>query len=553
MSEIVTKAKPRSIQSPSLFLTRSLFRFADPTGFSPDQWRLIAREPVNKMAQRFIIRELCSLTWEITSDKRNDKRVEDYTKDWNDLWEDGDGFTTWLARMIEDACTLPFGGAAEVGYRGDDLEWALHVDGATLLPTYEKSSPYVQVNPDDWTQRVYFKPGQLQRLRVNPRPDIRFKAYQVAPTEDAFMPIEALSKIYLYYMQELTDTPPMGILDIIGMDGIEAAAWGKNFREMVEGTDPIKIPLLYGGGRTVPANWIPFGRSPADLSIPEQFKRFAEMLLAKYGLSIGDLRLFEHESTKAGEKVSQLVTERSGIGFWAALIAGFIDQLLPDGLTFGFKQPRPERELTVANRKAVQLRMLQEATGTKALISVKDAIEEARALELFTTEVLPLDEEKEPIPPTPSNGGPPLSELEQPGDRPEEELEAEADQDLTKALVMKALGPGWRHPEPPTIARLEKLFRGAFEGAGRAVDAGQVGDVMAVIEEACEVLDVEAEPEEEPPMRITTTGPSGKGEVEQEFKTLDDYLAEQLQDPDFRSEWESQEPEEAENDDSEEI
>jgi len=529
MSEIVTKAKPRSIQSPSLFLTRSLFRFADPTGFSPDQWRLIAREPVNKMAQRFIIRELCSLEWEITSDKRNDKRVDDYTKGWRDIWEDGDGFTTWLARMIEDACTLPFGGAAEVGYRGDDLEWVLHVDGATLLPTYEKSSPYVQVNPDDWTQRIYFKPGQLQRLRVNPRPDIRFKAYQVAPTEDAFMPIEALSKIYLYYMQELTDTPPMGILDIIGMDGIEAAAWGKNFREMVEGTDPIKIPLLYGDRRTVPANWIPFGRSPADLSIPEQCKRSAEMLLAKYGLSIGDLRLFEHESTKAGEKVSQLVTERSGIGFWAALIAGFIDRLLPDGLTFGFKQPRPERELTVANRKAVQLRMLQEATGTKALISVKDAIEEARALELFTTEVLPLDEENL-LPPSPSNGGPPLSELEQPGDRPEEELEAEADQDLTKALVMKALGPGWRHPEPPTIARLEKLFRGAFEGAGRAVDAGQVGDVMAVIEDARKVLDVEAEPEEEPSMRITTTGPSSKAEVDTE----------------------TQEPEEAEND-SEEI
>lgn len=524
MSEIVTKAKPQSIQSPSLFLTRSIFRFADPTGFSPSQWRLIAREPVNKMAQRFIIRELCSLQWEISSDKRKDKRVDDYTDAWEDIWEDGDGFNMWLARMLDDVCTLPFGGASEVGYQGDTLEWALHVDGATILPTYQKNAPYVQVNPDDWTQRVYFKRDQLRRMRANPRPDIRYKAYQVSPTEDGFMAIEALSKIYLYYMQELTDTPPMGILDMIGMEQSEAISWAKNFREMVEGTDPIKIPVLYGKARTVPANWIPFGRSPQDLNVVEQFKRFAEMLLTKYGLSIGDLRLFEHESTKAGERVSQMVTERSGIGFWAALVAGYINRLLPDGLTFGFKQPRPERELVEANRKAVQLRMLQEATGVKPLIDVKDAVEEARALELFITEVLPLDEESTPVPPQPSNGAPPRPELEQSGGQPQEVTDQEADQDLTKALVLKALGPGWRHPEGPTREQLEKLFRSAFEGAGRAVDAGQVGDVMGVIEEAREVLEParsadgtpSVEPEEEPAMRITTTGPSGSAKAETE-------------------------------------
>jgi hypothetical protein len=486
----VNMAKPQSIQQPPAYLTRHVFRFVDPTGFSADQWRLIAREPVNRMAQRFIVRELSALQWTITSDRRDDPRVDEYTERWDEIFEDGDGFATWLSRMLEDACSLPFGGASEIGYTGEDLAWALHVDAATLYPTYERRVPYVQVNPDDATQRVYFKRGQLRRLRVNPRPDIRFKEYQVSPTEDGFLPIEALSKIYLYYMQQLLDTPPMGFLDVPGWDEDDAKDWAHGFWEMIEGIDPIKIPIIYDH-KEGPANWIPFGRTPSDLNIPEQFKRFAEMLLGKYGLSIGDLRLFEHESTKAGERVSQLVTERSGVGFWAALIAAFINHLLPAGLTFEFKQPRPERELTVANRKMVQMTMLREAAGGKALISVKDAVEEARALELFQTEVKPLDEDQAPPPPFGGNGkqGPP----ELPSGRPEEELDQEADQDLAKAFIEKQLGR-WRNPEPPAAERLAALVRGAFERSAENVDAGQVGEIAETIERTLELLkEVEAE------------------------------------------------------------
>lgn len=480
-------AKPRSIQQPPAYLTRHVFRFVDPTGLSADQWRLIAREPVNRMAQRFIVRELSALQWVITSDRRDDPRVDEYTKRWDEVFEDGDGFAVWLSRMLEDVCSLPFGGASEVGYKGEDLAWALHVDAATLFPTYERRVPYVQIDPGDATQRVYFRRGQLCRLRVNPRPDIRFKEYQVSPTEDGFLPIEALSKIYLYYMQQLTDTPPLGLLDVPGWTEDDAIAWAKGFREMIEDVDPLKIPILYDHLEG-PANWIPFLRSPADLSIPEQFKRFAEMLLGKYGLSIGDLRLFEHESTKAGERVSQLVTERSGVGFWAALIEAYINRLLPDGLTFKFKQPRPERELVVANRKAVQMNMLLAAVGMQPIVSVKDAVEEAQALELFQTEVKPLDEEGAPPPPFGGNGKGSPPEL--PGGRPEEELDQEADQDLTKAFIEKQLGR-WRNPEPPAAERLAALVRGAFERSGENVDAGQVGEIAETIERTLEPLEAE--------------------------------------------------------------
>ena len=478
---MIEKARPKSIQQPALYLTRSLFRFSDPTGLMAPQWRLIAREPVNRSAQRFIIRELSALEWLITSTRRNDPRVDEYVENWDAIFEDGQGWNVWLSRMVEDTCTLPFGGACEVGYRGDELEWTLHVDATTLLPTYERLAPYVQVNPDNATQRVYFKRNQLRRLRVSPRPDIRYKEYQISPTEDAFLEIEALSKIYLYYMQELTDTPPLGILDMMDFSESEVVQWARNFREMIEGVDPIKVPLLYDHEK--PATFIPFGRSPQDLNIVEQFKRFAELLLSKYGLSIGDLRLFEHDSTKAGERVSQLVTERQGIGFWAAIIADFVTSLLPQGLTFSFKQPRPERELVEANRKSVQLAMLQAATGSKALISVKDAVEEAEALQLFTTPVKPLDEDEQPPAPVPP-------QLQQPEDvqETEEEQDADADRDLTKAYVEKQLG-AWKHPEPPARERLEDIIRRAFAGIGEAVPPAGVGEIIDAVEAQLQPVD----------------------------------------------------------------
>ncbi len=469
--------RPKSIQTPSAYLTRNSFRFADPTGLQPDQWRMIAREPINKMAQRFIVRELCALQYNIVSDDRKDPRAEKYTDEWEDKFERGDGFDVWMARMIEDACTLSFGAASEVGYQGEDFDWIVHVDGATLMPTYEDRLPYAQINPDNWTQRVYFSRKNLARLRVAPRPDLRHKEYQVSPTEDAFLSIQALSRIYLYYMQQLDDTPPPGILDVGDMTYEDAMDWAKQFRETIEGIDPIKIPILYD--HEVPAKWIPFGLSPNDLNMVEQFKRFAEMLLGKYGLSIGDLRLFEHESTKAGERVSQMVTERSGIGFWASMITAYFDRLLPKGLHFQFKQPRPERELIVAQRQQTQLAILQAATGNKALMEPADAIEQAKDWELFTVEFEA--PEPEPVPPALAAGengnqGPTQEDI----DENEEARDAFDDTDLAKkaAMLVKDELGDWKEPSGSTVDRLTGAMKDYFKDVGESIPEKAIGRIL---------------------------------------------------------------------------
>lgn len=493
-------AKAKSIQRPQAYLVRNQFRFADPTGFLPEQWRTIAREPVNSMAQSFIVRELSSLDYTIVSDEREDSRVEDYSKRWDETFEEGDGFDVWLNRVIRDACTLPFGAASEVGYAGEDLDWVLHVDAGTMMPTYEKSKPYCQVNPDNWADKVFFSKEQLKRLRVAPRPDIRFKEYQIAPTEDAYLAIEALSRVYLYYVKQLEDTPPPGILDVVDMDYDEVIAWAKEFRELITGTDPIKIPILYGHQKA--ATWIPFGRSPNDLNLLEQFKRFAEIILGKYGLSIGDLRLFEHEATKAGERVSQLVTERSGIGYWASMIEGYLGRMLPDGLRFKFKQPRPERELVVNQRRQIQLAILQAAVGNKPLMTLDQAAEQAEDWELFTVPIEPPEPEPVPAALMPGQNGqqvPTQEELEQ----TEEVRDQMTDTDLAKkaALIVKEDLGEWRDPPPTAVDRLVGFIKDRFKESGDKAEEPKIGELL---EEARRLL-IES-PEEAPPEKKALSG-----------------------------------------------
>ena len=335
-------ARPVSIQQAPPYITRQPLFIANPTLFTAKQWREVAREPVNKLCQRHILRELAALEWDITSDKP--KEHEHIIKHYKRMFlqaDDGDGWDVWLSRLLQDSMTLPVGGNSEVGVDEDTgmLGGLWHVDGSTLYPTYDRDVPFVQINPYNGLDRVYFLRGDLLRLRLHPRVDLVMKQYQEAPTESAWVGIESLSRVYIYYMKQLGDTPMVGILDVMDMTPEEAVDWAINFREMLEGIDPLKIPLLYD--HTKPAKFIPFTRNPQDLNIIENFKRFAEMIASAYGLGIGDLRLFEHERVLAGVEASQRVTARSGVGFYAQAVEDMLNNniLFTDqsGIEFKFK------------------------------------------------------------------------------------------------------------------------------------------------------------------------------------------------------------------------
>lgn len=384
---------PVSMQKPPAYITRQPLYLPNPTAFSPAQWRQIAKEPITSLCVRHVIRELVALEWTITShDEDRDRDQLIYLTSVLENADNGEGWDSWLAKTLQDALILPMGGNSELV--PDPMTGLLgglyHVDGATLYPTYDDDTPYVQLNPYNMTERVYFVKGDLMRLILQPRPDMQRKGFQEAPVEAAFIGIQAMSEIYRYYLKQLQDTPMAGILDLMDMTQDEASTWAEGFREMLEGVDPLKVPILYD--HTKPARFIPFGRTPQDINLVENFKRFAEMIAAAFGLGIGDLRLFEHDRVLAGVEASQRVTARSGIGFYAQALEDMVNRQILFSTRSGFKfkfilgmTGEEQLEAQLAQTRSSILSTL--AGPTQSLIKPEDAQKQLKKWKIIDVEL----------------------------------------------------------------------------------------------------------------------------------------------------------------------
>lgn len=371
--------------------------FVDPAFYRPgltdaQRWRIVGAEPINKLARRMIQREVASLNFSITA---KEKGHEDAVAYYNDLYKD---FRLLVGKLLKSVCELPQGGALEVGWikpgifgEGDrgTPAFVKFIDAGTLHPTIHKDYPILQVNPYNTLQRVPFKDEEILRFVAFPYDEFDKEWWQESPTMASFMAIEALSRIYIYYLKQLHDTPVVGILDLMDFNEDNARKWATSFREMIEGIDPIKIPVLYE--HSAQAHWIPMGRNPAELSIPQQFKQFSEIILSNYGLSLADLRLFEQGDSKAGGAVSRKITMQSGISFYAELVKDGFQSLLPPYLIFGYTDPDVEEERTKAMVRSTNARTIQTLNFLPVRLKIEQAIKDG----VIDLDIDPAEIEKE--------------------------------------------------------------------------------------------------------------------------------------------------------------
>lgn len=376
------------------YLTRDTF--VDPARrmpllTEPTKWRLVAAEPVNKLAIRTITREISSLNWGITPiDKKYDAAARYYTNVLGD-------FSLLVKKVLRSVCILPQGGAWEVGWirpgvfpyeeeRGT-VSFVKHIDAGTLHPTNPITNPYtpiVQLDPNISIRKVLFTKEEILRFIAYPYDEWDKEWWQESPTMSSFLAIEALSRIYIYYLKQLRDTPVVGILDLMDFTRDSAQNWAKSFREMIEGIDPIKIPVIYEHNNA--AHWIPMGRNPTELSIQEQFKQYTELILSNYGLSVDDLRIFSGKgTTKGGSATNRKITTQSGISFWAELVKDNVQSLLPWYLIFGYTDPDIEEERSKAQIRAADARTLQ----TLNWLPIKERVKQAQKWKTIDIEVDP--------------------------------------------------------------------------------------------------------------------------------------------------------------------
>jgi hypothetical protein len=401
------KLNPRQLSVDGAYISSQ--PFVHPARKTPQvtdtaKWRLVAREPINRMARRMIQREIASLNFEIVPEDPKSQMQLDAAVWYNVVFKD---FRTVTTRTLKSVCELPQGGAWEVGWikpglygEGEQgtLSFVEYIDAGTLHPTLNRAFPIVQIDPIGasgqhtvvtnltdtllTSETVRFKDEEINRVLGWPRDEFGLEWWQESPTEASFLAIEALSRIYVYSLKQLRDTPMAGLLDLMDFSEEDALEWAKNFRQMLQGIDPIKIPILYQHEQ--PARWLPMGNNFSELEIPRQFKMYADLVLGNYGLSVNDLRIFDQDQTKAGSAVSRKISLKQGIRFFAELMKDAVQPLLPQYLTFQYTEPDLEDERTKAQIRAVDARALQ-TLG----MPLEYVLKEAKARSILLTDIDP--------------------------------------------------------------------------------------------------------------------------------------------------------------------
>ena len=337
------KHKGQRSQELPLYLTRYVPVWSQPKWQESDFWRaVVLNQPFATICRETLISNVITLDWKIEprdSQLRDEYRdeIDYYTKFLEHTGEyDYTQIVEWL---LADMLDLPFGGASELGYMGDSPEnrlvWMRPLDGGTLFPTHSMKYPVGQSIKENPTNIVYFPKHAVARLYMSPRTELLREGWGMAPPEKIYLAIELLRRGDNYYANLLLDTPEVGILDLMDMAKEDAEDWVKSWRDMLTGIDAFKIPVLYQ--HTQPAKFIPFTRSPAEITYDKTTMRYAAITAAGYGMSLSDIGLQVVSGggeTLAGSIRQERRMRKTGFGRLKKKVKYFFDRILPDYLEF---------------------------------------------------------------------------------------------------------------------------------------------------------------------------------------------------------------------------
>jgi hypothetical protein len=341
------KPRQRSINISDLFLTRFSPPWSRPPSLPAYTWRnWVLNQPIAMAYRETLIATILNLDWKITPrnatyKKELDATVKYYTK----LFEQGGNYLgTDYTELVEwiagDLLDLPFGGAAEIGRKGDApggrVAWIRPLDAGTLYPTLNEEKPVVQYYQG--YDAVAFPYWSLARVYFSPQSYIYREGWGMAPPEKAYFAINLLNTGDKYYANLLLDTPTAGILDLGDMEKSSAEEWVEAFKTFVNGTNTsFKIPVLYEHNNEV--KFLPFGKVPNDIMFDRITHRYAALLGAAYGASPSDIGLSSASSsgeTLAGSIREERKTRRTGFARLKMKMKYFFDKILPESLEFNF-------------------------------------------------------------------------------------------------------------------------------------------------------------------------------------------------------------------------
>jgi len=413
---MMTDPKPKSLELP-IYLNRILPLWQTPQWLEAERWRRVVRQqPVAIICRDTLITYLQALPWEVRARSPREAdvlagEIEAYTR----ILDGGDDdFDSILDRLWQDALDLPIGGTLEVVRWPDGVGpfsrphpkghvyQVVNVDGATLYMTYDREFPVAQRIKENAAQTIYFRHNELARIVLSPRPELERKGYGMAPPERIYMALTLLYRGDTYYANLLLDTPEAGVLDLLDMSQESATNWIKSARELLQGIDPFKIPVLYD--HEEPAVWIPFGRPPTDMLFDTTTLKYARVTTAGYWLSLSDVGLEPAGAggTLAGQIRDERRARRTGFGVVKEKTINLINgEILPPYLEFTFVE-KDEEALNQRYRAFVLGAQAMKIAADAGVMNARERQAQLKKDGLITVEV------EEPQPPPPAPPPPPI-------------------------------------------------------------------------------------------------------------------------------------------------
>lgn len=335
-----TKTVPNSKQVLP-YIDKFLPYIIQPNGATGNAWRTFVRsQPMMLNCRDLLAMQLTNLDWKISA--RNTDRTEEladeidyYTTDVLNKWNDED-YDTGIERCVDDLTSTPFGAIVEIGrYLDGSVAWVRNMDSATCYPTTDPEYPVVQnfFGPGYGGYGVSFPKELVARSYISPLTEWDRQGWGMAPPEKIFIAAQMIAAGDSYYWRLLMDTPQTGLLDLVDMEEESAKKWIESYREMMAGTDPQKIPVLYGHEKL--ASFISFGLNPAEIQMDKGLAWYAALVSGGYGIPLSELGL-SFNNTLAGQIREDRRSRRTGFGLILTKITNLINKFLPRHLMFQY-------------------------------------------------------------------------------------------------------------------------------------------------------------------------------------------------------------------------
>lgn len=342
------------------YLNRNVPYWGHPGYFAGAQWRKVVKDqPIAIICRDTLISNMLSADWSIrlrepeeTMLRASKAEIDHYTEVFQTADDD---FDNHISLILQDTLDLPFGGMSEVGRNPDEIDgktmWLEHVDGATCVPTADRNWPVIQAVPEIPSRPVVFPNHSINRIYMNPSPNIRRKGWGMAPPEKIYLAITMLYRGDQYYANMLLDTPEAGILDLGDMSQQAAMEWLEGWRSLFGGIDGFKVPVLYEHEK--PIAWIPLNRPPQEMLYDSVTLKYAQLVAAGYGMRLSDIGMAElsGEKTLAGVIRGERQSRRTGQAEVRSKLTNYFNNVLPDHLQFVWEET--DAEVKAENARAL--------------------------------------------------------------------------------------------------------------------------------------------------------------------------------------------------------